>query len=63
MDDDVIVIDRCSQVKGGKVTAQPIQIRSYVNGQITPGFKVYRTGGEYRVGFQLQMLISKENLI
>ena len=52
MDDDVIVIDRCSQVKGRKVTAQPIQIRSYVNGQITPGFKVYRTGGEYRVGFQ-----------
>lgn len=49
VEDDVIVIDRCSEVKSRKVTAKPIQIRSYINGEVTPGLRVYRTGAEYRV--------------
>lgn len=49
VEDDVIVIDRCSEVKSRKVTAKPIQIRSYINGDVTPGLRVYRTGAEYRV--------------
>lgn len=52
VDDDVIVIDRCSQVKGRKVAAKPIQTRAYINGQITPGFRVYQTGEEYRVSVE-----------
>lgn len=51
--DDVIVFDKCGASASSKKDT-PIDIRLILNGELTPGTKIFRHGGgkKYKVGLQ-----------
>lgn len=56
--DDIIVFDSCDPDGGKKVKHNPLDIRMYLNGELTPGTRVHRYGNKkYQVGTTCMIMI------
>ncbi|XP_041352924.1 protein O-mannosyl-transferase TMTC4-like [Gigantopelta aegis] len=64
VDDDVVVFDKCGSVHSTADETHPMSITMYKNGDLSPGFSVYKSrGGKYTVflpnGAELKVRVQK----